>query len=166
MQNKEFDVNEYKEKVIKYRIKKRVITELIVFIFLLLLNILLLNINIWFILLLMIFNLIFILVCINTFNLIKCSNVTVGEIIDVTLKNFDDAPYILAKIKYYVKEKELFEELEICQWGDNNGDYGEEEAIKKWFVEEKKIYLNKKIPVLYNEKKIDKIMVYFNDIIK
>lgn len=166
MNNIEFDLNKYKEKVIRKRIKKRVITELIVFIFLLLLNILLLNINIWFILLLMIFNLIFILVCINTFNLIKCSNVTIGEIIDVTLKNFDDAPYILAKIKYYIKEKELFEELEICQWGDNNGDDGEEEAIKKWFVEEKKLYLNKKIPVLYNDKHIDKVMVYFNDIIE
>ena len=60
----------------------------------------------------------------------------------------------------------MFEEFVICHWGDNNGDDGEEETIKKWFVEEKKLYLNKKIPVLYNDKHIDKVMVYFNDIIE
>ena len=60
----------------------------------------------------------------------------------------------------------MFNELEICQWGDNNNDDGEEETIKKWFVEEKKLYLNKKIPVLYNDKHIDKVMVHFNDIIE
>jgi len=84
----------------------------------------------------------------------------VGTIKDVNIEGFYDDPYTIAIISYRASRKNYKTTCSISHFGDY--EEGLEDEIMKMLDDDKK-YIGYKVPVLYNKKKNEDVLVYMED---